>query len=65
MSANKQYIVLEGRFSTDLEKQVNIKIQERYIPIGGISIVVTNNSWKYLQAMIFNNDFKDKEDLNI
>jgi len=45
----ENYIIVSSQMFNDFEKEVNDKIKEGYIPLGGVSSPVRD---KYAQAMI-------------
>jgi hypothetical protein len=48
------YIIIEGYSILSLQKEVNIKIQEGYVPIGGVAIAGSFTIISYVQAMVLN-----------
>jgi len=50
--SNENYILIRGGTPVDLAKEVNRKIKEGFLPLGGVSTVIEQGDTDYHQAMI-------------
>jgi len=50
--SKENYILVRGGTPVDLAREVNRKIEEGFLPLGGVSTVIEQGDTDYHQAMI-------------